>query len=151
MSWLPFIIASLVAGLVLLIWFIFFSKKTYEDYEDAEVKVELYKATWCSHCSLFLPKFQEFQKMVTTNKLSVDVHVYDEGKDGDQQKFVENQISTFPTILIIQKDGTKLVYDGDRTAEALYCKVTEYLKDVPTPQFCPARNPGLSEESPKEI
>jgi len=97
-------------------------------------KVILYKTEWCGHCKTIKPEWAKFKAAYDTFKEDIkgkyDIELDIIELDGDKHKeAVESaKVTGFPTIMI-EYNGKKEEYSGDRTALALFRKVIPNLKD----------------------
>lgn len=77
-------------------------------------KVTLYYANWCGHCKTFKPVWDSLKPYFDKNK--VEYIDYEETAFPDIIK--NDKIEAFPTIMI-EKNGMKYEYNGDRTVDGL--------------------------------
>jgi thiol-disulfide isomerase/thioredoxin len=87
---------------------------------NGEVIVALFYADWCPHCVSFKPDYKKAMSELTGNE--------HKGKtlrfvmvDCDKHKTLakENDVSGFPTVKILNDDGSSEEYDGERSFEGL--------------------------------
>ncbi len=83
-----------------------------------DVIVQFYKMKNCGHCVSFAPIFDEFMKEVKKTNQSVGFKIIDADDVSSQALITENKIEGFPTVIFI-KNGTKHIFEGDRTLVAL--------------------------------
>jgi thiol-disulfide isomerase/thioredoxin len=86
-----------------------------------KIDVILFKATWCGHCTQFLPVWNTLQKNFN-NKFNFITFDSDENKNEMKQW----DINGFPTILF-RKDNKGLQYDGPRDYESMNEALTSLL------------------------
>lgn len=89
------------------------------------------KAEWCPHCRAFDPEFKEMAKSWPFSSAIVLV----ERQRGDSQRVPEASkfrrqydISSWPTVLLIRKDGKWRKYEGKRTGEAIELAALEFFQ-----------------------
>ena len=87
---------------------------------NGEVIVALFYADWCPHCVAFKPDYKKAMSELNGNE--------HKGKtlrfvmvDCDKYKSLakENDVSGFPTVKILNDDGSSEEHDGERTFEGL--------------------------------
>lgn len=88
------------------------------DNSKKDVLVQFYKMKQCGHCVSFAPIFNEFMEEIKKTNQSVGFQIVDADDVSSQTLITENKIEGFPTVIFI-KDGTKHVFDKDRTVQAL--------------------------------
>lgn len=88
-----------------------FKNEAFEDF--APVTVNTFFMPGCGHCTAFKPEWKKFcenkPSYVKTNEYS---------SDKNMDKCEEYNVSGFPTI-ILERDGKREQYNGERTADAL--------------------------------
>ena len=89
------------------------------------------KAEWCPHCRAFDLEFKEMAKRWPFSSAVVLV----ERQRGDSQQVPEASkfrrqynISSWPTVLLIRKDGRWTQYKGKRSAEDIEQAATEFFR-----------------------
>lgn len=83
-------------------------------------KITLFHADWCIHCKNFLP---EWNKIMEFSKKYPNLLIAKEYEQTKNPEIMEQEkISGYPTI-IIESDGKKEKYTGDRTKE----KILEFM------------------------
>ena len=126
-------------GLVLLIIAIvvayyYVSKSNREGFEGSapnltpakgEVVVVLFKTEWCGHCKAIKPEYDAAIKSLNGETNSSGKTLRFEKVDCDENKELSKQygVSGYPTIKILNDDGSKDDYSGPRDVEGL----TKYL------------------------
>lgn len=114
-----------VIFIIFLIISIVFKKNitpTEEQFNNKD-KIVLCHATWCPHCTSFLPKWQQFKKM---NKFPIQVVDLESDRDKDEIK--EYKVKGYPTIILV-KNGQHIEYNGDRSLVSLKEFVHEHYKN----------------------
>ena len=122
-------------GLVLLIIAIvvayyYVSKKNREGFEgsapnltpaDGEVVVVLFKTEWCGHCKAIKDDYKKATSELSGKSNSSGKTIRFEKVDCDENKELGKQygVSGYPTIKILNDDGTKDEYDGARSFDGL--------------------------------
>lgn len=92
--------------------------KRVESFEEPKVKICLYKATWCSHCTNYLKSkvFEDTYASIKDKSEYKDVvfatYDYDENK-----KLAEKyNINSFPSIIAVDSEGNYIdKFSGDRS------------------------------------
>lgn len=80
---------------------------------DEKCKVVLYHMTGCPHCVNLMPEWEKFTKM------NRDKYNIEKKERSEMTKDELNTVSGFPTIKVVPSNRPEVVYDGDRTSEAL--------------------------------
>ena len=76
--------------------------------------VTLYHADWCGYCKMFMPEWSKLQEKSQLQNIST--HEFELTKD---KSIMEKEgITGFPTI-VINNNGNKYKYSGERTADAI--------------------------------
>ena len=111
-----------------------------ETAEEIEYIILLYHASWCPHCTAFLPEWKNLGNNITMKGSPVkvlDMQVDDEEsakKLSKMYKLPSESLDGYPTVLLykvikinneIESTNRIAEYDGNRTAQ----DVTEYLED----------------------
>lgn len=83
-------------------------------------KLVLYYAPWCGHCQNLKPIWGELERAYD-GKIVAGQTVKIEKINGDEEKETVQSLNIggFPTIIMYKDDGSKLVYNGDRSFEDL--------------------------------
>lgn len=88
-----------------------------EQFQEADLKVMLFYATWCPHCERYIESgdFDRFEKKFGS-KYNVAFKQY----DYDQNKALGDKynISGFPSIIAEDKTGKVYKFEGDRNSES---------------------------------
>jgi thioredoxin 1 len=85
-------------------------------------KLVLCHATWCPHCTSFVPKWQQFKK---SNRFPIQV--VDLESDRDKEEIKEYKVQGYPTVILV-KDGKHIEYDDERSEEGLTRFLGKYYK-----------------------
>ena len=86
-----------------------------------EVVVVLFKTEWCGHCNAAKPEYEKATSELNGKKNSSGKTIRFEKVDCDENKELGKQfgVSGYPTIKILNDDGTQDDYDGARSFEGL--------------------------------
>jgi len=77
-------------------------------------KVTLYYANWCGHCKNFISTWNSLKPYFQKNNIQ-----FKDYEESQNSKIIgDNNIKSFPTI-IIEKNGIKYEYNGERTVDGL--------------------------------
>ena len=92
-------------------------KKNQEGFTDSNGKklIVLFYAPWCGHCKKMMP---EWDKLAAKLQGDPSVEVVKVNSDEEVEKAKKEGVQTYPTIMMY-KDGNKVPYKGERTAEAI--------------------------------
>ena len=91
---------------------------------EKPIKIILYHASWCTHCTDFMPIWEEMCKNPKATKYIIF-------QDFEQKSIPsDTPISGFPTIELIV-DGKSHIYSGPRTTDDIYGKIIEKVKNSP--------------------
>lgn len=85
------------------------------------MKVILYHANWCGHCTRFQPEWEKLNKMEELKDVELVSYEYSKNKN----EIDKANITGFPTIHV-EVNGKVEEYSGQRNADA----IKEYLKDI---------------------
>tara|TARA_B100000902_G_C26757687_1_gene644046 strand:- start:116 stop:526 length:411 start_codon:yes stop_codon:yes gene_type:complete len=114
-------IVKLIAGLIFIAVikccidiYIYSNKpKPFEEFSNPKELIYFYM-DGCGHCKTFTPTWDEF---TNSYKGNLKLNKYERKQAGDMiDKF---QIQGFPTILLIDEQGNKKEFNGDRTVKGL--------------------------------
>jgi protein disulfide-isomerase A1 len=102
--------------------------KNFDEYvkEGNGVFVKFY-APWCGHCKSLAPVWEELGEAFAANN-NVVIAKMDATANFVPERF---DVKGFPTLVWIGADGTDVVYDGERTLEALSAFVSEKAGSAP--------------------
>jgi thioredoxin-related protein len=109
-------------GITLLVIFLAYVLIHFKQREGFEGRKELLllHMEGCPHCVKLMPEWKKFISMNNTSIIPKAVE-----KDEDSSLVKKYNVTGFPTILLLDKNGIKLeTYEGPRTAEGLldFCK-----------------------------
>jgi len=84
------------------------------------IKVYNFNTSWCGYSVRFQPEWEKFEKEVKARDDLSNVRAYDIKCDNasNKQMCTDYEVPGFPTV-IIEKDGKKIDYNGERSAEAI--------------------------------
>ena len=111
--------------------FSFISEETFTNSENKNsnlVKVYNFNTSWCGYSVRFQPEWDKFQKEVTSRNDLLNINAYDIKCDIDDNKqmCIDYEITGFPSI-IIEINGKKINYNGERTSDALIETIKKLL------------------------
>ena len=92
---------------------------------SGECVVALFYADWCGHCKKFKPEFESAMSELNgkTNKKGKKLRLVKIDCDAEKALAKQYEISGYPTVKILNDDGSIEDYDGPRSAAGL----TKYL------------------------
>ena len=93
------------------------SNKKIEKFEEHKLKICLYKATWCSHCTSFLKSnvFEDTYASIKNKKEYSDVVFVTYDFDENKKLAEKYSVNSFPCIIAVDGNGNLLdTFDGDR-------------------------------------
>ena len=112
-------VVFIIVGL-LFIYMIFFAKKDQKKKEHMGSKIINCNVSWCGHCQKFKPTWKDFEKEMASNGSNVEVvDLQCDLNEENEQKCKDLGVEGFPTVLLIDSNGTKKEYRGPRTIESL--------------------------------
>ena len=109
----------LILSIILLS--IYCSKENFTDVENTKkIKVLNFNTHWCGWSKRFQPEWDKFSKNVKSNPKLIHIEAIDVKCDNKDNKMMceAYDIPGFPFVLI-EKDGKKIPYEGERTSDAL--------------------------------
>ena len=123
-------IGLVVLVIAVVIAYYYISKSNREGFEGGapnltpakgEVVVVLFKSDWCGHCQKMAPHFDKATSALDGSKDSNGKTLRFVKVDCDENKELGKQfgVSGYPTIKILNDDGTQDDYDGARSFEGL--------------------------------
>ena len=123
-------IGLVVLVIAVVIAYYYISKSNREGFEGGapnltpakgEVVVVLFKTDWCGHCQKMAPHFDKATSALDGSKNSNGKALRFVKVDCDENKELGKQfgVSGYPTIKILNDDGTQDDYDGARSFEGL--------------------------------
>lgn len=116
-----------------------------ETSEETEYLILLYHASWCPHCTAFLPEWKNLGNNITMNGSPVkvlDMQVDDEDsskKLSKMYKLPSESLDGYPTVLLYKViktnseiDSTKRIaeYNGNRTAQDIILFLEDFSKKL---------------------
>jgi len=121
--WASIGLVILVLAMVLVYYYV--SKSNREGFEggapnltpaNGEVVVVLFKTEWCGHCKAVKPEYEKATTELNGKKNSSGKTIRFEKVDCDENKELGKQfgVSGYPTIKILNDDGTQDEYSGKR-------------------------------------
>lgn len=84
--------------------------------EAGPVRVVLYHLPGCPHCTAMMP---EWEKLAALHEHDANIKILAVDAKADPVAAARANVEAFPTVVMFLRDGTKLYYDGARTAEAI--------------------------------
>lgn len=81
-------------------------------------EIVLYYASWCGYSRVFLPEWEKFKQWASVNAKSLKVTSI-RCESGNEELCIEKGIRGYPTVILYPKEGTEVVFNGERTAENL--------------------------------
>jgi hypothetical protein len=103
-------------------------KEKFANVNNSRVKMLNFNTKWCGWSVIFQPEWDNFTKAVNNNpELKSKIEVIDVKCDDPANKRMceEYQVPGYPYV-IVEKDGNRTPYDGERTAQALLSFVSSY-------------------------
>ena len=79
-------------------------------------KITLYYTSWCGHSKQFMPEWNKFIKYADKHMPSIKIETI-ECKENNKEAC--SQVKGFPTVVFINQQNKRKVYDGERTLEGL--------------------------------
>jgi len=86
-------------------------------------KIVLYHASWCGHCKNFMPIYDKFIEYAKKNIKNIEVTKC----NGDNAECKKDFIKGFPTVVFHKKNGNVIIFDDDRTMDALIKFANKHL------------------------
>jgi protein disulfide-isomerase-like protein len=123
-------IGLVVLIIAVVIAYYYVSKSNREGFEggapnltpaNGEVVVVLFKTEWCGHCKTTKPEYEKATSALNGKKNSSGKTIRFEKVDCDENKELGKEfgVSGYPTIKILNDDGSQDDYDGARSFEGL--------------------------------
>lgn len=103
-----------VAVLCVVVYFVFFRGSS-EGFSSGKRSIVLFFLPGCGFCTDMMPEWDKFEASQRNNP-NIEVRKVDGSQN--RQAAQEQGITGFPTIILFEEDGSKKVFDGDRTQEA---------------------------------
>lgn len=103
------ILIGAICIIIIIIAFTMYKRK--EHFSSGSEKIVLYYSPNCGHCKAMSGVWEIFQKQINDKSDSVSA---------EKVNCIENKcdVQGFPTIKFFKKDGTVVVFDGERTVDA---------------------------------
>ena len=89
-------------------------------------EIVLYYASWCGYSRIFLPEWQKFAQWADANAKQLKVTAI-RCESGNEETCMEKGIRGYPTVVLYPKEGSEVVFNGDRNAESLTAFVKKEL------------------------
>lgn len=116
-SWvLPIVIICFV--FIGITAFVMMGKPYLEGFSNSSSTLEYYYMKSCPHCTTFTPIWEELEKIVKKEGISISFKKYDLQAPENKEKVQKNKISGAPTI-ILEKNGKSTEFKGSRSVESL--------------------------------
>lgn len=111
------IVAFVFLALALSVYYTLTSPSTKERYEDPKVRVMLFHAKWCQHCTRYLQQgtFENAANTVPKTVNGVVFETYD--YDLNTAKAEAYNVNSFPTIIATDSKDKVYRFAGDRNKE----------------------------------
>jgi len=87
----------------------------------------LYYSNSCGYCEMFMPTWKQFEDYTSKNMTNVSVSKVSCDEDGGK-KCYENGIEGYPTVIIYPMNGSRVMFQKDRTLEELVKFAQEHTK-----------------------
>lgn len=89
--------------------------------QSGECVVALFYADWCGHCKKFKPEFETAMKQLNgqLNKKGKKLRLVKVDCDAEKELAKKYDISGYPTVKILEDNGTIAEYGGERSFEGL--------------------------------
>jgi len=89
------------------------------------IKVTLFHANWCGHCTTFKPEWERLKKIGGADKY-IEFVDYEDSKIPSE---LRSKVEGYPTIKI-SVNGNEYSHDGKRTAEDIYQSILDKIKTM---------------------
>ena len=103
-----------VAVVCVVVYFVFFRGSS-EGFSSGKRSIVLFFLPGCGFCTDMMPEWDKFEASQRNNP-NIEVRKVDGSQN--RQAAQEQGITGFPTIILFEEDGSKKVFDGDRTQES---------------------------------
>ena len=123
---LPLWVWLIIGGVVLYYVYNNYSNQTDNFANVDKVKVLNFNTEWCKWSKKFQPEWDDFSVM-SKNVKDMNIEAVDVKCDDDKNDKMcrEYDIPGFPSV-VIEKNGKKMLYEGEMTSKAL----VEYVKKI---------------------
>lgn len=102
-----------------------------EEYNSTKSKptssMVLYYSNSCGYCEMFMPTWKQFEEYASKSIPNVSVSKVSCDEDGGK-KCYENGIEGYPTVIIYPMDGSRVMFQKDRTLEELVKFAQQHTK-----------------------
>ena len=111
--------------IIMIVLKLLMDKNIIENFREINKKKSLilFYVDWCSHCKSILPIWNKFE-LENNNKRDVKVSKINCDQNADLAR--KYNIERFPTILYLENEMVKKIYNGDRTLKSL----TDFLVNI---------------------
>ncbi len=98
------------------------------------VRITLFHASWCGHCTNFMPTWDQMRQDTSALK-NIEFNAYEDSELGNVPESVKSingkpaRSFGFPT-LKVSIDGQDYLYGGVRTPEAIYTFILDIIKQI---------------------
>jgi len=91
-----------------------------EKFSNTQTSIYFFWASWCPHCVSFKPIFEEFESKVSNNQnVKINKIQCDENTQEVLDYVQKYNIEGFPTVIIVNDDGSFKHYEGQRNLKGL--------------------------------
>ena len=105
--------------ILVVVFLVAFFRAKREGFENGAGKVLYFYMPECGHCQKFNPEWEKLQKMVNEKRAPLTLNKVDGTDDANKDLVNQYNVKGFPTI-ILEFGNKSSVYDGERTASAVY-------------------------------
>jgi thiol:disulfide interchange protein len=92
-------------------------------------KLVLFHAKWCGHCRTFMKDWKRIEVLVKHHGhlINLQTEAVESDDPGAKERMSKEQITGFPTIKLYLHNKPHMIYQGERSAEALVKWVEEKI------------------------
>ena len=105
--------------ILLVVFLVAFLRARKEGFENGAATLMYFFMPECGHCKKFTPEWEKLQTKVDTDRAPVRLSKIDGTQDANKEVVNQYNVRGFPTV-ILEKGDESHVYDGERTADAVY-------------------------------
>jgi thiol-disulfide isomerase/thioredoxin len=111
-----------ITGIILLTLLVVYSRHAdrellpYEGFASSGSTFYMFGVDWCPHCTSTKPEFLALGSTMTIGGTSVDMKLVNPEQEPDVA--AEFPIEGYPTLYLVQKNGEKIKYQGQRNTES---------------------------------